>query len=230
MKFFMTLLMVVMVTILSLCGNANADIGVTYDQKAVWHGFELFGETDAWSPQVTGKAGPLSVRARGLLAGDSGYQDFERWDAQVSISQQISFLQVTGGYGFYYYPENDIDFWESWITAGIPIGPVTPRYTLLRAESLGLAESDWLHIAGIDWQVTDKAKAFAELTYNEGFSPYGLSLDPDWTHALFGLTYDIPIGPKLVLTPAIYHQVTFEDTVNNKENQTWLALTLTYPF
>jgi len=216
--------------VMMLCSTAWAQIGVTYTDKVVWRGFELFGETDGLSPQLNFKAGPVDVAARGWLAGDSGYSDLERWDGQVSYTQKLDPLVLTAGYGYYYYPNSGLDFQEIWGTVGLPIGPVTPRYSLVHADADGPVESAWLHVAGVDLKLTEQARCFAEATYNEGFNPFGGSVDSGWSHVLAGSSLDVAIAERLTLTPAVYYQRTLEEAVNPKREQVWFSVGLAYTF
>jgi len=206
-----------------LCGIVQAQgspaASVTYWDKIVWRGFELFGETDAFTPQVNLDIGPVSVDARGNLAGDSGYGSLERWDAQVAYTLGLDPVIVTAGYGYYLYPNSKLDFSELFATVGVPIGPVTPRYTAVYADAGGPVESAWLHVFGVDLDIGNGLRAFGEATYNDGFNPFGGSIVSDWSHVLTGASLDVPISQKLTVTPALYYQRTLEEAVNPEPDQ-----------
>jgi len=222
-------LLFIVAVVAALCAMAQGQIGVTYSDKVVWRGFELFDETDGVAPQLNFKAAGLDVSARGLLATDSGYEKMQRWDAQVSYTQKVDPFEVTGGYGYYYLPDSDLDFQEMWATLGLPLGRVTPRYTLVRAEGEAI-EAAWLHVGGVDLRLTDEARCFAEITYNDGFSPLGGSIESGWSHVLTGASIDVRIAERLVLTPAVYYQHTLEEAVNPEEDQVWYGVGLRYTF
>lgn len=223
-------LLFILAVVAAICAMAQGQIGVTYSDKVVWRGFELFGETDGLMPQLNFDAGPVNVTARGLLATDSGYDSLERWDGQISYTQKVEPFEVTAGYGYYYTPNSDLDFQELWATVALPIGPIVPRYTLVRAEGDGPVESAWLHVAGVDLKLTDKARAFGEVTYNEGFSPLGGSVDSDWSHVLAGASVDVPIAERVLFTSAVYYQHTLNEQVNPEKDQVWYSVGLAYTF
>jgi len=220
----------ILAVLFAVCSLANAQLSTTYTDKVTWRGFELFGETDAFIPQINVKIGPVDVDARGNLANDSGYGALERWDAQVAYTLGLDPVIVKAGYGYYLYPDSKLDFQEVFATLGLPLGPVTPRVTAVYADADGPVESAWLYVVGADIKLAEKARGFVEATYNDGFNPFGGSIDSAWTHALAGASLDVPVMDRLVLTPAVYYQRTFEEAVNPEEDQVWFSVTLAYTF
>lgn len=206
-------------------------IGVSYTDKVVWRGFELIDESDAIAPQINADIGGIGISARGLLVEETDYKDIDNWDAQVSIKKTVEPFEVTTGFSYYDYPDSGIEFQELWATVGLPVGPVTPRYTLVRAENDGLAsDAGWLHVAGVDLELTPDADLFAEAVYNDGFSPFGVEIESDWSHLTVGASLDVPVGGQLVLTPAVYYQRTLEAAINPERDQVWYAVGLCYRF
>jgi len=55
-------------------------------------------------------------------------------------------------------------------------------------------------------------------------------VDHDWSHAVLGVSTDFDLGNDLTLTPGVYHQNTFEQSVNPDEDITWASLSLKYAF
>jgi hypothetical protein len=55
-------------------------------------------------------------------------------------------------------------------------------------------------------------------------------VDQDWSNAVIGVSTDFEIAKNVVLTPGVYHQMTFESTVNDDKDETWITLGLTYKF
>ena len=225
-------LLFAMVLVAAMCLSVQAHgIGVTYTDKVVWRGFELSDESDALAPQINVDIGGVNVMARGLLMEETDYEDIDNWDAQVSIKRKVDPFVVTTGFGYFDYPDGGIEFQELWATIGLPVGPVTPRYTLVRAESEGAAsEAGWLHVAGLDLELTEQADLFAEAVYNDGFSPFGDEIESDWSHVTVGASLDVPVGGQLVLTPAVYYQRTLEAAINPERDQVWYAAGLCYRF
>ncbi len=130
---------------------------------------------------------------------------------------------------------------------------VVPSYTLVRmwkSESgrpdsptgaRGLPQGDisgWVHIAGLgyDMPMEDLLPDLPEqilhlsgaLVWNDGAG--GIGVDHDLSHLVLGASTDFDLGNNLTLTPGIYHQITFERTVNADEDLTWASVGLKYAF
>jgi len=70
----------------------------------------------------------------------------------------------------------------------------------------------------------------SEAVYNDGVGPGGQNIDQDWSHAVFGVATDFDLGGNFVLTPAVYHQVTMDKSVNPDKDETWVDLSVQYRF
>ena len=87
----------------------------------------------------------------------------------------------------------------------------------------------------------------AETVFNDGVDPrpVGGYTDSDWTHLLLGVSTDFDLGSGVTFTPALYHQVTFEDNGRKGPNVpfpgtyqgvapdhdiTWASATIKYKF
>ncbi|MBN2129214.1 MAG: hypothetical protein JW741_06940 [Sedimentisphaerales bacterium] len=100
--------------------------------------------------------------------------------------------------------------------------------------------SGWLHILMLDYGFTVPGvlpdvpehliKLHAEMVYNDGFHPLAQNVDQDWSHAVFGASTDVDIIPNVTLTPAVYYQMTMEDSVNPDSDELWVSLGLRYSF
>ncbi len=69
-----------------------------------------------------------------------------------------------------------------------------------------------------------------EVVYNDGVHPAGGNADQDWSNAVFGVSTNYDLGNDLTFTPALYHQVTMDDSVNDDKDETWVSMTLRYAF
>ena len=160
------------------------------------------------------------------------------------------------GWMYYEYPDmpsDVVDMQEIFATLSWPeICPegVVPSYTILRLwksesghpHSLPTSEtneiSGWIHIFGLGYDLPVEGllpdipeqilHLSAAVVYNEGAG--GINVDHDWSHAVFGVSTDFDLGNDLTLTPGVYHQNTFEQTVNPDEDITWASLSLKYAF
>ncbi len=100
--------------------------------------------------------------------------------------------------------------------------------------------SGYAHIFMLDYGFTianlipnnpeQKINLHSEFVFNDGVSPVGTNVDHDWTNMVFGISTDIDLDNNLVLTPAVHHQRTFDDSVNEDEDETWVTLSATCKF
>jgi len=93
----------------------------------------------------------------------------------------------------------------------------------------------WLHIVGLgyDWTVPGimpetPEQTFhlsANMVYNDGV----LAADPDWSHAVLGVSTDFDISNNLSFTPGLYYQASMDDSVN-RDDEIWVGLSMKYAF
>lgn len=69
----------------------------------------------------------------------------------------------------------------------------------------------------------------AEVVYNDGIGPADDVVDHDWSHVLFSVSTPFGISDNLTLTPALYYQLSMDDSVND-DDETWVGLSMTYKF
>jgi hypothetical protein len=130
---------------------------------------------------------------------------------------------------------------------------VVPSYTIVRmwksesgrpsspTAARGLPQGDisgWVHILGFgyDLPIEDLLPDLPEqvlhlssaVVYNEGAGATGV--DHDLSHFVLGVSTDFDLGNNLTLTPGVYHQHTFERTVNGDKDLTWVSVGLNYAF
>ena len=74
-------------------------------------------------------------------------------------------------------------------------------------------------------------KLHSELVWNDGQSPLGTKVVSGFSDAVIGASTDFVFGAdrNIVLTPAVYYQFSFEDTVN-EENEFWASVSLKFAF
>ena len=179
------------------------------------------------------------------LSYSSSYFEYETYATDYSV-----------GWMYYEYPDEPSDLADmqeifaslSWPEI-CPEG-IVPSYTILRlwksesghpSSNPGLPQNDisgWMHIIGFGYDLPaenllpDIPEQILHLSlamvYNEGAG--GINVDHDWSHLVLGVTTDFDLGNDLTLTPGVYHQNTFERTVNADEDITWASLSLKYAF
>lgn len=100
--------------------------------------------------------------------------------------------------------------------------------------------SGWAHIFMLDYSFTIAGlipeipehviNLHSELVYNDGVGPAGQKVDHDWSNVVFGASTDLELAENLILTPAVYHQITMDKSVNDDKDETWVTLGATYKF
>ncbi|MHC4623431.1 MAG: hypothetical protein ACYS4W_05960 [Planctomycetota bacterium] len=105
---------------------------------------------------------------------------------------------------------------------------------------MGGTASGWAHIFMLDYVTSipgllpdtpeQPLRLHTELVYNDGVGPAGQNVDHDWSNVVFGVETDFDLGYNLTLTPGLYEQVAFDDSVNTDKDQTWVTLGLRYKF
>ncbi|MHC4387408.1 MAG: TorF family putative porin [Planctomycetota bacterium] len=106
----------------------------------------------------------------------------------------------------------------------------------------GGTASGWIHIFMLDYPWTVNTEGLlpgtpeqvinlhTELIYNDGVGPAGQNVDQDWSNIVFGASTEFDLGNNLAFTPGIYHQITFDDSVNGDKDETWVSLGMKYRF
>lgn len=139
----------------------------------------------------------------------------------------------------------------------LPIKGLVPTYeivTLWQAHEEGrLADGNgWLHFLMLDYGFSipnligggspeQIVKLHSEVMYNDGFSPTPTwpvndwrmvvtNPDHDWSDAVFGVSTDFNLGSGIAFTPALYYQITLNDTFNQDDNELWASLSLKWSF
>jgi hypothetical protein len=146
---------------------------------------------------------------------------------------------------------------------------LVPGYVLLKtwpsnsdtlvgaANPNGGSYAGWAHVFMLDYAMPlaevmtetpeQKLNFHVETVFNDGVDPRpgGGYTDSDWTHVLFGVSTDFDLGNDITFTPALYHQITFEDNgskgpnvafpgatvgISPDHDMTWASATVKYKF
>ena len=110
--------------------------------------------------------------------------------------------------------------------------------TVVGANAPGTA-SGFAHIFMLDYSIPfngplagpDQTLNFhSEFVFNDGVSPNGATdVDHDWSNAVFGVSTTYDLGDNLFLTPQVYYQSSWDDSVN-PEDELWANLSFSYKF
>ena len=114
------------------------------------------------------------------------------------------------------------------------------RSSMLPSPPFGGSASGWAHIFMLDYGLSLEGllpdapnqvlRLHSELVYNDGVGPVGNDVDHDWSNVVFGVATDFDLGHNITLTPAVYHQITMEKTVNDDKDETWVTVGAKYEF
>ncbi len=179
------------------------------------------------------------------LSYSSSYFEYETYATDYTV-----------GWVYYEYPDmptDNSDMQEVFASFSWPeICPegVVPSYTIIglwKSESGHPSSmrsvktndvSGCMHIFGLNYDLSvedllpDLPEQILHLSlavvYNEGMG--ATLVDHDWSHAVLGVSTDFDLGNNVTLTPGLYHQNTFEQSVNPDEDITWVSLSVSYPF
>ena len=235
----------------------SGTIDVTYLSAYMWRGFDKYpgyhGE-GAIQPSID-----LDLYGTGLglnvlwsRANTSRFENDEEVDLTLSYSSSCYDYETyatdyTVGWMYYNYPDmpTNVDKQEFFASLSWPdICPegVVPSYTIIRhwaSESGSLIRgiSGWMHIFGLgyDLPVEDLLPDLPEqilhlslaVVYNEGMA--AANVDHDWSHAVLGVSTEFDLGNDVTLTPGVYYQSSWEETVNGSD-EIWCSLSVSYPF
>jgi len=129
--------------------DLHGAVGITYDSKYIWRGFDIYGDKSAIHPFIdldlynTG----FGLNLTGHRANSDKYENSERWDYSLSYrgsayDEQPYATQYMFVYRYYNYPDNSshtknsIDLQEthavfSWPNI-LPIERLVPRYCIVK--------------------------------------------------------------------------------------------------
>jgi hypothetical protein len=195
----------------------------------------------------------LWSRANTSKVKDLSFENEEEVDLTLSYSSSLYEYETyatdyTVGWVYYEFPDmpsNRADMQEFFATLSWPeicSEGVVPSYTIIRlwASESGSPINDrsgWMHVFGFsyDLPVEDLIPDLPEqilhlslaIVYNEGM--YASNADHDWSHAVLGVSTDFDLDNDLTLTPGVYYQSSWEDTVNPSD-EIWASLSVSYPF
>lgn len=231
-------------------------LDATYVSSYIWRGFDTYpSDHSAFQPSIdidlygTG----FGVNVWWSRANKSGFENSEEVDYTLYYSDNLFedetyATEYTIGWVYYSYPDEPkraANMQEAYATLSWPnIWPagLIPSYTIISTwpseSNSDIGDySGWLHSFGLCYDLT--APGFlpksekqilhlsAEAVYNDG--AYGMEIDHDWSHAVFGVSTSFDLGNNLTFTPGFYYQSSWDDSVNGSDEY-WTSLSLAYAF
>ena len=254
--------------VLSPGPSLHALVGVTWDSKYIWRGFDYY-----WDKSATHLTADINLFETGLgisavahRANSSGFENRERLDGTVYyqgglFAGEAYATNFRAGFVYYNFPDLGTHYSEdmeegqlvlSWPNI-LPIHGLQPSYVLIHmwpARSDSVLPDDangWMHIGMLDYRFAIPGivpevpehiiTLHGEIVYNDGLTVVREYPNPDhdFSHAVLGVSTDVALSPdnSLVLTPAVYYQITMNDSINDDDdgnNELWVSLGLKYSF
>ena len=235
-------------------GKLSGTIDVTYLSSYIWRGIDMYpSDHSAIQPSINLDLYGTGFGTRVLMsrAVSGGFENAEQIDLTLHYSNtlcegQACATNYTVGWMYYGYPDTaraNADMQEAFASLSWPsICPagVVPSYTVIRmwpseSSSAVSAVSGWIHVVGLGYDLTvdgflpETPEQTLHLSAAAVFNDGVLGVDHDWSHAVFGVSTDFDLGNNLSLTPGVYYQSSWEDTVNT-EDETWVGVSMKYKF
>jgi hypothetical protein len=239
-------------------GELSGTLDVTYASAYIWRGIDMdrggHGE-GVIQPSLTldlyGTG--LGLNVFWSRANTDRFENNEELDTTVFYSTSLFEYETyatncTVGWVYYDYPDmpsNRSDQQEAFASFSWPeICPegLVPSYTVIHmwpSESKTIIQdvSGWAHVFGLGYDLPvegilpDVPEQILHLSmavvYNEGMA--AANVDHDWSHAVFGVTTDFDLGNDMTLTPGVYYQSSWEDSVNTSD-EFWGTVSVKYSF
>lgn len=248
-------LIVVIIMLLGAVGitaaeEVQVDMEVTWVSKYIWRGFDLLDDKAALQPSINFDLGcGFSANLWTSQPMANGGVDAEEWDYTLAYSNTIREgencqMDYVLSWVYYDYPDaptKDTDAQEIGLAVSFPeisSAGWVPRYQVVRhwAAKSGGANNEvggWWHFLGVgyDFQcpATSAPLNFSwDIAYNGGAGSVA-GADHEWSHTVFGLSTDFECPTGGIFTPAIYYQISMDDSVND-EDEFWVGLTYGFSF
>jgi len=248
---FLTVVVMLNMVGVSSAAQGDVDVDVTWVSKYIWRGFDILDDKAAFQPSVNVDLGSgFSLNVFASLPGSGG--DTKDGASRVNLEEWQYTLQYAGSafegeayktdyavlWRYYDYPDHttwDVDAQEFVVGFSMPDiceAGIVPSYAIVKmwpakGGHANRAGGGFIHVFGLGYQYTcpDLPELPLDLswslTYNDGTG--GKTIAHDWSHMVYGLSTSIDCPAGGSITPAVYYQVSMEDTVNN-EDEFWVGV------
>jgi len=177
--------------------------------------------------------------------------DYSLYYSGVLQQDQEYETQYKVGWVYYNFPDSSSTEWdlqELYATISMPKicpGGFVPHYQVVymwpsNGDQDKFNDFDgWMHIVGLGYDLTvpgilpeiaeQTLHLTADVVYNDGMgtglrlrsSGSTVDIDHDWSHAVFGVSTEVDLGGNISFCPALYYQITMDDSVNDDKDETW---------
>lgn len=185
-----------------------------YLSKFIWNGYRV--ADDIISETISMESGGFDLSAAWLNPIDD-VDDVERWDFVAGYTWRVADGFTSRiGIGSFLYSELDADdgfdaHSINWTLRHISGVAYTIAH-LFPDNGSSVVEAGQVHVLSIDREV-GLLRAFGDVTYNDGFSPFGGEIINDFSHVRAGAVIDGPLG----LQGTYYHQWALHDSFADQD-------------
>jgi len=179
----------------------------------------------------------LGAAVKHRNATSSGYVDKQRFDYKVYyggrfLEDKPYLTQYKISWQYEHYPglaRNKANTTQEWKFAfswpKLLPGGLVPKYAVYYEYPAGSGYrrrdvAGWVHLFGLGYKlkVSELAQPLnlsVEIAYRDGLG--GGTKDHDWSHATFGISTGLKITDNLSFVPALYHQISMDDSVCKRD-------------
>jgi len=118
----------------------------------------------------------------------------------------------------------------------LPVKNLFPYYTVYYEYPVGSDydnhdKTGWLHIFGLGYdlnipELSNPLRLTADISYRDGLG--GGTKDHDWSHATLSISTKFKLADNLSFVPAVYHQISMDDSTCEENSITYCHLSLKY--
>jgi hypothetical protein len=231
-------------------GELGVALDLSYWSKWLSKGGEGYGQQGAFFETVDvdlyGTGFGVKVTHRSSIS--SGYVDKQRFDYRPYFKNQAfkdepHAMNYSVGVGYEHYyglSRTSANTTQEWIGAFswpnlFPNGPV-PRYIVHYESPVDGGNANrhvagWVHRFGLDYDLNSPVEELplrlsTEIAYTDGLG----GAAHDWSFANVGISSRIHINDNLAFVPAVFHQITMDNSISRKKDITYAILSMKYRF
>jgi len=250
------LIMIVSLNTVCMANGQEKKLGVTLDltymSKYMSKGGEAYGQQGGFFKTIYFDLwdSGFGFSAKHRNATSSGYVDKQRFDYTVYygnkfFADNIYETKYKFSWAYEHYPglarnkANTTQEWNfvfSW--PKILSGGLIPKYAASYEYPSGSGYdrrdvTGWVHLFGLGYdlnvsELPNPLRLSADVSYRDGLG--GRTKDHDWSHATLGISTKFRITDNLSFVPALYHQITMDDSVCGRDDITYCHLSFNYKF
>jgi hypothetical protein len=227
-----------------------------FQSQFIWRGFDLYRDKGALQGLADVKIADTGFGASVTAhrAVGSGNELWQRWDYKLYYQNSLCKgepieAQYQLAYGYYNYPKWTWRAWdlqEGQATVSLPnitmVKGLVPSVQVVKlwpsgSDSMaGGNASGWLYLGMLDYVFSvpgfvatmpeQVIKLHGEIEFNDGFSPFGTTVDSDWSDAIIGVSTDFDLGYGIAVTPSVYYEQIMDSSISpdNADSEVWFTV------